>query len=119
MHLHSQKQGMHCNITQATTVKDWVRALRHKTPLTHIDFFLIVCVGHQSNPLSLNHAGSVITTSGVFPFFFFLSLSDCFKRVTFPESYGASEPVERDEHLICFAEYVVSISTFLDTQEFF
>jgi len=24
MHLHSYKQGMHCNITQATTVKDWV-----------------------------------------------------------------------------------------------
>jgi len=33
---------MHCNITQATTVKDWV--LRHTTPLTHINFFLLVCV---------------------------------------------------------------------------
>jgi hypothetical protein len=26
------------NITQATTVKDWVRVLQHKTPLTHIVF---------------------------------------------------------------------------------
>ena len=34
---------MHCNITQATIVKDWVRVLRHTTPLTHIRFFLIVC----------------------------------------------------------------------------
>ena len=37
------KQGMHCNITQATTVKDWVRVLRHTTPLTHINFLVIVC----------------------------------------------------------------------------
>ena len=57
------KQGMHCNITQATTVKDWVRVLRHTPPLTHINFFLIVW--------SLNHAGCVITTSGVFSFLFF------------------------------------------------
>jgi hypothetical protein len=35
------KQSMHCNITQATTVKDWV--LRHTTPLTHINFCLIIC----------------------------------------------------------------------------
>jgi len=48
---------MHCNITQATTVKDWVRVLWHTTPLTHINFFWIVCVvgvawcGHLSNPL--------------------------------------------------------------------
>ena len=46
---------MHCNITQATTVKDWVRVLRHTTPpLTHINFFSIVGIawcGHLSNPL--------------------------------------------------------------------
>ena len=35
---------MHCNITQARTVKVWVWVLRHTTPLTHINFFLIVCV---------------------------------------------------------------------------
>ena len=34
------KQSMHCNITQATTVKDWV--LWQTTPLTHTNFFLIV-----------------------------------------------------------------------------
>jgi hypothetical protein len=33
---------MHCNITQATTVKDWAWVLRHTTPLTHTNFFLIV-----------------------------------------------------------------------------
>ena len=43
----------------------------------------------------------------------------CLKRVTVPESYGATEPVEKDGHLACFAEHAVSISTFLDTQEFF
>jgi len=31
-------------VTQATTVKDWVWVLRHTTPLTHIKFFLIVCL---------------------------------------------------------------------------
>ena len=47
------KQGMHCNITQATTVKDWVRVLWHTTPLTHINLFFIVCAwcGHLSTPL--------------------------------------------------------------------
>jgi len=60
MHLHSLTQGMHCNITQATTVKDWVWVQRHTPPLgatapppltTHINFFLIVCTwcGHLSN----------------------------------------------------------------------
>jgi len=46
--------------------------LRHTTPLTHINFFLIVAArwgaawcGHISTP-SLDHAGCVITTSGVF-----------------------------------------------------
>jgi len=34
---------MHCNITQATTVKDWVWVLQHTTPLTHINFFLNIC----------------------------------------------------------------------------
>ena len=43
MHLHSKKQGMHCNITQATIVKDWARVLRHTTPLIHINHSLIVC----------------------------------------------------------------------------
>ena len=33
--------------------------------------------------------------------------------------YGASEPLEKDGHLTCFAEHTVSISAFLDTQEFF
>ena len=36
-----------------------------------------------------------------------------------PYPYGASEPVEKDGHLACFAEHAVSTSTFLDTQEFF
>ena len=41
----------------SNTVKDWVRVLRHTTPLTHINFFSIVCavggclVQHLSNPL--------------------------------------------------------------------
>ena len=39
---------------------DWARVLRHTTPLTHINFFLIVFAGP-----SLNHAGCVIITSGV------------------------------------------------------
>ena len=43
----------------------------------------------------------------------------CLKRVTVPESYGASEPVEKNGHLACFAEHAVSISAFLDTQESF
>ena len=37
------KQGMHCNITQATKVTVWVWVLRHTTPLTHINFLLVVC----------------------------------------------------------------------------
>ena len=41
MHLHSLKQGMQCDITKATTVKVWVWVLRHTTPLTHINIFLI------------------------------------------------------------------------------
>jgi hypothetical protein len=43
----------------------------------------------------------------------------CLKRKTVPESYNASEPVKKDGHLACFAEHAASISTFLDTQEFF
>jgi hypothetical protein len=35
MHLHSYKQGRHCNITQATTVKDWVWVLSHNPPDPH------------------------------------------------------------------------------------
>jgi hypothetical protein len=46
--------GKHCNTTQATTVKVWVWVLQHTTPLTHINYFLIVCAawcGHQHSPL--------------------------------------------------------------------
>ena len=55
-----------CNITQATTVKDWVQVLRHTTPLTHINFFLFLRggglpgAGTKVTP-SLNRAGCVIT----------------------------------------------------------
>jgi hypothetical protein len=50
------KQGTHCNITQATTVKDWVRMLRDTPPLTHINLKLftrwgVAWCGHLSNPL--------------------------------------------------------------------
>jgi len=50
---------MHCNITQATTVKDWVRVLQHTTPLIHINSFKffarwgVAWCGHLSNPLPL------------------------------------------------------------------
>jgi hypothetical protein len=51
-----KKQGMHCNITKATTVKVWVWVLLHTNPLTHLDFFLIVrwgtaWCGHLCRPL--------------------------------------------------------------------
>ena len=67
---------MHCNITQATTVKGWVWVLRHTTPLTHIKIFYclrgggVPGAGTYVAP-SFNHAGCVITTSGVFSFLFF------------------------------------------------
>jgi hypothetical protein len=60
MHLHSYKQGMHCNITQATTVKDWVWMLRHTTPLTHTHFFKLFArwgvawCGHLCSPHPLS-----------------------------------------------------------------
>ena len=37
----------------------------------------------------------------------------------FQNLYDASEPIEKNGHLTCFAEHAVSISTFLDTQESF
>jgi hypothetical protein len=63
--------------TQATTVKVWVWVLRHTTPLTHINFFSCLHDGGLPGAgtyvaPSLNHAGCVITTSGVF--FLFRSL---------------------------------------------
>jgi len=44
---------------------------------------------------------------------------DCLKRVNCSRILYASEPIEKDEHLTCFAEHAVSISAFLDTQESF
>jgi hypothetical protein len=70
---------MHCNITQATTVKGWVWVLRHTTPLTHTNLFCYLRGGGLPGAgtyvaPSFNHAGCVITTSGVFSFLFFLSI---------------------------------------------
>jgi hypothetical protein len=58
--------------TSNKTVKVWVWVLRHTTHLPHINFFLMVCLVRalKITP-SLNHAGCVITTSGVFSFFSF------------------------------------------------
>ena len=36
-----------------------------------------------------------------------------------PESYDASELIEKNGHLTCFAEHAVSISTFLSIQDYF
>ena len=65
------QQGMHCNTTQSTTVKDWIRVLRYTT-------LLFICLRGGGLPgaatyvtPSLNHAGCVISTSGVISFFFF------------------------------------------------
>jgi hypothetical protein len=32
-------------IIKATTIKDWVRVLRHTTPLTHINLFTLLARG--------------------------------------------------------------------------
>ena len=65
------QQGMHCNTTQSTTVKDWIRVLRYTT-------LLFICLRGGGLPgaatyvtPSLNHAGCVITTSGPESFLFF------------------------------------------------
>jgi hypothetical protein len=62
---------MHCNITQAT-VKDWVRAgaTAHNPPDPHKFIFNWLPGADTLVTPSFNHAGCVITTSGVFSFLF-------------------------------------------------
>ena len=69
------KQHMHSNATSATTIMVWVWVPRHTTPLTHTNF--CVCLRDGGLPgagtyvtPSLNHAGCVINTSGVFFLYF-------------------------------------------------